>query len=124
MGNLITKIIQTSIQINGKLQFSHVWDGETSENFIHCFKCKINVFQIRIFEGITLLLFIIYGFIKIKVLSTMLFFHDSGKFLDFSKQRPWVRAPVSAESGNNLPYLGKPDTFYKRLQVGVNSFIP
>ena len=85
---------------------------------------KINVFQIRIFEGITLLLFIIYGFIKIKVLSTMLFFRDSGKFLDFSKQRLWVRAPVSAESGNNLPYLGKPDTFYKRLQVGVNSFIP
>ena len=94
MGNLTTKIIQTSIQINGKLQFSHVWDGETSENFIHCFSVKINVFQIRIFEGITLLLFIIYGFIKIKVLSTMLFFHDSGKFLDFSKRRLWVRVLV------------------------------
>ena len=45
MGNLTTKIIQTSIQINGKLQFSHVWDGETSENFIHCFKCKNKCFS-------------------------------------------------------------------------------
>ena len=32
------KINQTPIEINGKLDFSQIWDGETSGKFIYSFK--------------------------------------------------------------------------------------
>ena len=67
MSNLIAKITQTTIEINGKLHFSQIRDGETSLNFTQCLK-KVNVFQMKIFEKITLLLFIIYSVIERKVL--------------------------------------------------------
>ena len=40
MSNPTTKMIQTSIEINGKLHFSQIWDGETSLNLTHCLKCE------------------------------------------------------------------------------------
>ena len=58
---------QTSIEINGNLHFSQIWDGEIFET-LHAFsKVKMNIFQMKIFNEITLLLFIIYSFIKFKV---------------------------------------------------------
>ena len=56
---------QTSIEINGKLHFSQIWDGETLQTVSNV---KMNIFQIKILNEITLLLFIIYSFIKFKVL--------------------------------------------------------
>ena len=39
MSNDTTKMIQTSIEINGILYWSQIWDGETSWNFVHLFTC-------------------------------------------------------------------------------------
>ena len=45
MSNLTTKMTQTSIEINGKLHFSQIWDGETSLNLTHCLKCENEYFS-------------------------------------------------------------------------------
>ena len=36
---------QTSIEINGYPHFSKIWDGETSLNLTHCFKCENEYFS-------------------------------------------------------------------------------
>ena len=68
MSNLTTKMTQTSIEINGKLYFSQIWDGQTSLNLTHCLKYVNDYFSDEIFEKITLFLFIIYSFSELKVL--------------------------------------------------------
>ena len=40
MSNLTPKMNQTSIEINGNLHFSQIWDGESFWNFINCLKCE------------------------------------------------------------------------------------
>ena len=37
----------------------------------HCLKCEMNIFQMRIFEKITLFLFLIHSFIELKVLVSL-----------------------------------------------------
>ena len=44
MSNLITKMTQTSIEINGKLHFSQIWDGGTSLNLTHSLNCENEYF--------------------------------------------------------------------------------
>ena len=56
---------QTSIEINGNLHFSQIWNGEIFWNFTNYLKYENAYFQIKIFNEITLLLFMIYSFIKI-----------------------------------------------------------
>ena len=68
MSNLTPKMNQTSIEINGNLHFSQIWDGESFENLQTISNVKRKFFQMKIFNEITLLLFIIYSFIKLKVL--------------------------------------------------------
>ena len=69
MSNLTTKMTQSSIEINGKLHFSQIWDGQTYLNLTHCLKYEDEYFfQMKIFEKNTFFLFIIYSFNELKVL--------------------------------------------------------
>ena len=61
---------QTSIEINGNLHFSQIWDGETFETLQTISNVNMNIFQIKIFNEITLL-FMICSFIKFKVLVSL-----------------------------------------------------
>ena len=45
MSNLTTKMTQTYIEINGKLHFSQIWDGETSLNLTHYLKYEKEYFS-------------------------------------------------------------------------------
>ena len=56
---------QTSIEINGNLYLSQILDGETISNV------KMNIFQMKTFNDITLLQFIFSSFIKFKVLVSL-----------------------------------------------------
>ena len=71
MSNLTPKMNQTSIEINGNLHFSQIWDGESFETLQTVSNVKMNIFQIKIFNEITLLLFIIYSFVKFIVLVSL-----------------------------------------------------
>ena len=71
MSNLVPKMNQTSIEINGNLHFSQIWDGESSETFYTVSNVKMNIFQIKLLNEITLLLFLIYSFIKFEVLVSL-----------------------------------------------------
>ena len=62
MSNLDTKMIQTSIEINGKLNFLKLL-----ETLYTILNAKQNIFQIKIFEDITLFPLMISGFIKFKL---------------------------------------------------------
>ena len=62
MSNLTPKMNQTSIEINGNLHFTQILDGESFWNFTNCPKCENEY----LFNEITLLLSIIYSFIKFK----------------------------------------------------------
>ena len=59
MSNLTTKINQISIEINGKLNFFHISDGKISLKFVHYVKWENKYISHKIFDEITLLLFII-----------------------------------------------------------------
>ena len=58
----------TSIEINGKLNFFKFGTVKLLEILHTVSNVKKNVLQIKIFEEITLFLFIIYSFVKFKVL--------------------------------------------------------
>ena len=45
MSNLTPKLNQTSIEINGNLHFSQIWDGESFWNFTNCLKCENEYFS-------------------------------------------------------------------------------
>ena len=45
MSNLIPKMNQTSIEINGNLHFSQVWDGKSFWNFTYSLKCENEYFS-------------------------------------------------------------------------------
>ena len=45
---------QTSIEINGNLNFSQIWDGQIFETLQIVSNMKINIFQMKIFNKITL----------------------------------------------------------------------
>ena len=68
---------QTPIAINGtsKLHFSQIWDGETSLKLTHCLNCEDA--YLKIFEKITLFLFIIHSFIELKMSKFPQSFHGS-----------------------------------------------
>ena len=67
MSNSSTKMNQASIEINGKLNFSQSWDGEIFKTLQTVSNVKMNIFQMKIFNWIIILLFVIYSFIKSKV---------------------------------------------------------
>ena len=54
---------QTSIEINGNLHFSQIMMVKLFETLQTISNMKMNIFQIKIFNKITLLLFMIYSFI-------------------------------------------------------------
>ena len=45
MSNLTLKMHQTSIEINGNLHFSQIWDGESLWNFTYFLKCENKYFS-------------------------------------------------------------------------------
>ena len=45
MSNLTPKMNQTSIEINGNLHFSQIWDGESFWNFTNCLKYENEYFS-------------------------------------------------------------------------------
>ena len=62
---------QSSIEINGNLHFSQIWDGEIFETSHTVSNVKRNIFQMKIFDKITLHPLTIYSFIKLKVLLSL-----------------------------------------------------
>ena len=73
MHNLTPKMNQPSIEINGNLhllffKFGMMKVFETLHTYL---KYENKYFQMKIFNEITLLLFIIYSFIKFKVLVSL-----------------------------------------------------
>ena len=73
MSNLTTKITQTSIEINGKLHFSQIWNGETPWNFTHCSKYEneyIYISDKNIWRDYSPSVSI-YSFIKFKLLLSL-----------------------------------------------------
>ena len=71
MNNLIPNMNQTSIGINGNLHLSQIGDSKSFESLQTVSNAKMNIFQMKIFNEITLILFIIYSFIKFKVLASI-----------------------------------------------------
>ena len=45
MSNLTQKMNQTSIEINGNLHFSQIWDGKSFWNFTNCLKYENEYFS-------------------------------------------------------------------------------
>ena len=74
MSFVVSSVVESSVnkiattEINSKLNISQFLDSETSWNFTHRLKCENKYISDKIFDGITLLLFIIYSFIKFYVL--------------------------------------------------------
>ena len=60
-GMVTTKISQTSIEINGKLKLSQIWDAETFESLHTISNGKMIIFKTKISHAFTLLLFVIYS---------------------------------------------------------------
>ena len=71
MSNLTPKMNQTSIEINGNLLFLKFGMVKVSETLQTVSNMKVNIFQVKLFNEITLLLFVIYSFIKFKVLVSL-----------------------------------------------------
>ena len=71
MSNLGPKINQTSIEINSNLHFSQMVMVKVYETLQTISKVKMNIFQMKILNKITLILFIICSFIKFKVLVSL-----------------------------------------------------
>ena len=57
MSNLEAKINQTSIEINGELYLSQIWDSEISQNLQTVSNLNMNTYQMKTFYAITFLLF-------------------------------------------------------------------
>ena len=62
---------QTSIEINGIYIFLKLGIVKVFETSLTVSNVKINIFQMKIFDKIILLLFTIYSFIKFKVLVSL-----------------------------------------------------
>ena len=45
MSSLTPKMNQTSIEINGNLHFSQIWDSESFWNVTNCLKCENEYFS-------------------------------------------------------------------------------
>ena len=71
MSNLTPNMNQISIEINGNLNFFSNWGWCNFLKLYTISNMKINIFQIKIFNEITLLVFVIYSFIKFKVLVSL-----------------------------------------------------
>ena len=71
MSNHTTKMNQTTIEIKDERHFFKFGIVKPFETLQTVSNVKMNIFQIKIFKEITLLLFVIYTLIKFKILVSL-----------------------------------------------------